>query len=59
MAEFLGRGLHLVKKALAIALLAIERQSSPFQSATDQADMKALLDAVIEHDADLRRPHPG
>jgi hypothetical protein len=42
--------LHLVKKALAIATLAIERQSGPFQSTSDQADMKALLDELIESD---------
>jgi hypothetical protein len=50
MAEFTGRDLHLVKKALAIAVLAIERQPGPFQSASDQADMKTLLDALIEND---------
>ena len=47
MAEFIGRDLHLVKKALAIAALAIERQPGPFQSSSDQADMKTLLDALI------------
>ena len=46
MAEFTGRDLHLVKKALAIAVLAIERQPGPFQSASDQSDMKALLDGL-------------
>ena len=50
MAEFTGRDLHLVKKALAIAALAIERQPGPVQSSSDQADMKALLDALIEND---------
>ncbi len=30
MAEFTGRDLHLVKKALAIAVLAIERQRGRF-----------------------------
>jgi hypothetical protein len=53
MAEFAGRELHLVKKALAIAVLAIERQPGPFQSASDQADMKALLDELIESDTEL------
>jgi len=53
MAEFTGRELHLVKKSLAIAVLAIERQPGPFQSASDQADMKALLDALIGNDAEL------
>jgi hypothetical protein len=42
-----GRELHLVKKALAIAVLAIERQPGPFQSMSDQADMKAILDHLI------------
>lgn len=34
MAEFAGRDLHLVKKALAIAALAIEEQPGPFQSSS-------------------------
>ena len=53
MAEFTGRDLHLVKKALAIAVLAIERQPGPFQSVSDQSDMKALLDGLIENDTEL------
>jgi hypothetical protein len=53
MAEFTGRELQLVKKSLAIAVLAIERQPGPFQSASDQADMKALLDALIENNVEL------
>ncbi len=53
MLEFTGRELHLVKKSLAIAVLAIERQPGPFQSASDQADMKALLDALIENNVEL------
>jgi hypothetical protein len=53
MAEFTGRELHLVKKALAIAVLTIERQPGPFQSASDQTDMKALLDGLIENDTEL------
>ena len=53
MAEFKKRELHLVKKALAIAVLAIERQPGPFQSASDQADMKTLLDHLIESDVEL------
>ncbi|WP_400766963.1 hypothetical protein [Methylosinus sporium] len=35
MVEFTGRDLHLVKKALAIAALAIEEQPGPFQSGSD------------------------
>lgn len=53
MAEFTGRDLHLVKKALAIAVLAIERQPGPFQSSSDQADMKAVLDQLITSDVEL------
>lgn len=53
MAEFTGRDLHLVKKALAIATLAIEEQPGPFQSDSDLRDMKALLDEIIENDAEL------
>ena len=53
MTEFVARDLHLVKKALAIAVLAIERQPGPFRSASDQADMKALLDRLIVSDTEL------
>jgi hypothetical protein len=53
MAEFKDRDLHLVKKALAIAVLAIEQQPGPFQSASDQSDMKVLLDRLIEGDVEL------
>lgn len=53
MVEFTGRDLHLVKKALSIAVLVIERQPGPFQSASDQSDMKALLDGLIENDTEL------
>ena len=53
MAELTGRDLHPVKKLLAIAVLAIERQPGPFQSASDQSDMKALLDGLIENDTEL------
>ncbi len=53
MAEFTGGDLHPVKKALAIAVPAIERQPGPFQSASDQSDMKALIDGLIENDTEL------
>jgi hypothetical protein len=52
MAEFKGGEPYLVKKALAIAVLAIERQPAPFQSAPDQSDMKTLLDGLIENDTE-------
>ena len=54
MLEFAGRDLHLVKKALAIAMLTIERSpEGPFRSDSDMADMKALLDDMIESDIEL------
>ena len=53
MPELSGRDLHLVKKALAIATLAIEQQPGPFQSSSDQADMKDLLDRMIDSDVEL------
>ncbi|WP_246721757.1 hypothetical protein [Methylosinus sp. H3A] len=42
-----------MKKALAIAALAIEEQPGPFQSSSDLRDMKALLDEIIESDTEL------
>lgn len=53
MAEFTGRELHLVKKALAIAVLSIERMPGPLQSGSDMTDMKALLDVLIPSDTEL------
>ena len=53
VAAFELRELFLVKKALAIAVLAIERQPGPFQSSSDLADMKAMLDDLIESDTEL------
>jgi len=47
------RDLHLVKKALAIAALTIERTPGPFQSASDMAGMKDLLDRMISSDGEL------
>lgn len=44
------RDLHLVKKALAIAVLALERQAGPLQSGSDQHDMKLLLDRLASDD---------
>jgi hypothetical protein len=51
VAEVRDRELHLVKRALAIAILAIERQPSLFQSSSDQADMgrgKAVIGARLQ-----------
>ena len=53
MAEFSGRDLHLVKKALAIAVLAIDRMPGAFQSGSDMTDMKDLLDQLIASDVEL------
>ncbi len=52
--EFSLRDLHLIKKALAVAVLAIDRHpDSPFQSTSDQTDMKALLDNLIRSDTEM------
>jgi hypothetical protein len=53
MAEFSARDLHPVKRALAIAVLAIERQPGDFQPFSDQTDMKALLEVLIQNDVEL------
>lgn len=53
MPELQQRDLHLVKKALAIAILAIERMPGPLQSANDLADMKVLLGNMITSDGEL------
>ncbi len=47
------RQMHLIRKALAIAVLSIERHSHPLESASDQADMKGLLDRLISNDGEL------
>ena len=54
MAELTLRDMHLVKKALAIATLAIGRQPGPFQSLSDQSDIKDLLDRLIPSDIELK-----
>ena len=51
--ELVNRDAHLVKKALAIAALVIERTPGPFQSESDMNDMKELLGRVIISDAEL------
>jgi len=52
MATIELRDLHLVKKALAIAVLAMERQRGPLQSGSDQHDMKLLLERLAD-DAEM------
>lgn len=54
MATIEKRDLHLVKEALAIAALVIERQKGPMQASNDALDMKLLLEglssqAEVEH----------
>lgn len=54
MATIELRDLHLVKKALAIAVLVMEGQGGPLQSSDDKFDMKLLLErltneAELEH----------
>ena len=53
MKLFRDRQLDLVKKALAIATLAIELQPVPSRSNSDHADMKALLEEITESEVEL------
>ena len=54
MPELSGRKLHLIKKALAIAVASMERMhKGPFRPASDITDMKALLDEMIGSDVEL------
>jgi hypothetical protein len=54
MPELSGRKLHLVKKALAIAVASVERMpEGPFRPDSDLADMKALLDEMNTSDTEL------
>jgi len=46
MASIEMRDLHLVKKALSIAVLILERHSGPLQSTDDLFDMKLLLERL-------------
>jgi hypothetical protein len=45
VAAFSSRDVHLIKKALAIAILVIERQDGPFQPSSDPANIKGLAPA--------------
>lgn len=60
--ELDGRNLHLVKKALAIAVLTIQRSpDGPFRSDSDMKDMKdmkELLDSMIVSDVELKHYAP-
>ena len=54
MPELSGRDWHLVVKALVIAVTAVERMpEGPFRPDNDVADMKALLDELVESDEAL------
>ena len=54
MPDLTGRNLHLVEKALAIAVSTIQNMpEGPFRSDSDMADMKALLDEMITSDVEL------
>lgn len=46
------REMHLIKQALATAVLAIERAQGPFQPSSDLHEMKLLLDRLTS-DAEL------
>jgi len=48
MATFVPRELHLLKKSLAIAVLAMENKPGDLQSGSDQHDMKLLLDRLVD-----------
>jgi hypothetical protein len=51
---FTDRQLHLVKKALAMATLAVEFRPCPFESASDQAEMKALLREITQSEVEFQ-----
>lgn len=53
MPELKMRELLLVKKALAIAALAIEKQPGPLQAERDMVDMKVLLGKMVDSDTEL------
>jgi hypothetical protein len=50
---FTDRQLHLVKKVLATATLAVQLRPGLFRSASDQADIRTLLDEVTEAKVEL------
>lgn len=55
MAQFSGRDLHLVKKALCLSILAMEElPDGPFKPASDVTDMKALLEDLMPGDVELQ-----
>jgi hypothetical protein len=48
-----GRDRHVIKKALAIAIMTIDRQPGKFKALSDQDDMKDLLDRLIKDDGEM------
>ena len=54
MREYNGRELHIIKRALAVALAALEKApDTEFRPNSDIADMKVLLGRMIRSDAEL------
>jgi hypothetical protein len=53
VARLAGWELRLVKNAIAIGVFAIEQRPGRFQSASVQADMKALFDDLVASDTEL------
>jgi hypothetical protein len=51
MAEFTSREMHVIKRALAIAALAVERVTEGSHS--DDANLKALLIKLVKSDVEL------
>ena len=51
MADFTGREMHLIKRALALTTPAVERATE--RSHSGDADMKALLVKLVESDVEL------
>jgi hypothetical protein len=51
VAEFTSREMHLIKRALAIAALAVERMTE--HSHSDDANSKALLIKLVKSDVEL------
>lgn len=54
MPELVGRDLYLVKKALAMAVISIQRApEGPFRPDSDMTDMKQLLEQMVARDEEL------
>lgn len=54
MATFENRDLHLVKKALCLSVLVIERQpEGPFRPDSDLSDLKDLADRLFSGDTEF------